>query len=168
MAIAQTACVVPAAVTVAIAIGACGGTAKPHRTAAASAGIKYAACLRANGVPNFPDPTGGGGVNIPNDINPASPAFQAAQQACQSLMPGGSGPGRATADQKRALLNLSRCMRAHGVSGFPDPVSSPPANPAGMAIGFGRPGAFIVIPETLDPSSPRFQQAAKTCHLPGG
>ena len=124
--------------------------------------------MRANGVPGFPDPAGGGGgVQIPDSINPASPAFQSAQHACRRLMPGPAGNTSATAQQKRMMLRLSRCMRAHGVSGFPDPVSSPPANPAGMALAFGRPGAFIVIPQSLDPQSPVFRAAAKLCHLPG-
>jgi hypothetical protein len=123
--------------------------------------------MRANGVPSFPDPSGGGGLQIPNDINPSSPAFQTAQRACQSLMPGGSGPARATEQQKERLFTLARCMRAHGVSGFPDPVASPPANPAGLAIAFGRPGAFLVIPDTLNPRSPTFRQAATTCGMPG-
>ena len=65
------------------------------------------------------------------------------------------------------MPNLARCMRAHGVSGFPDPVSAPPADPAGMALAFGRPGAFLVIPAALDPHSPTFEQAAKACQLPG-
>lgn len=165
----RNACVVLAGAAVVLAIGACGSSAKsqpPAHSAGVAAGIRYAACIRANGVPNFPDPSGGG-VQIPNDVNPSSPAFQTAQRACKSLMPGGSGPPPATGEQKEAMFNLARCMRAHGVSGFPDPVSSPPANPAGMAVAFGRPGAFLVIPDTLKPDSPTFQQAAKTCHLPG-
>lgn len=123
--------------------------------------------MRANGVSNFPDPGGGGGVVVPNDVNPSSPAFQTAQRACQSLMPGGGGPPQATGEQKEAMLQLARCMRARGVSGFPDPVSSPPANTVGLALAFGRPGAFLVIPNTLNPHSPTFEQAAKTCQLPG-
>ena len=53
--------------------------------------LKVAACVRAHGVPNFPDPTfSGGGVHIDQQkINQRSPAFQAAVQACKSLIPGG-------------------------------------------------------------------------------
>ena len=58
----------------------------------ASQGLKFAACMRSHGVPNFPDPkTSNGGFMI-TGINPNSPQFQSAQQACRSLMPGG-GPG---------------------------------------------------------------------------
>jgi hypothetical protein len=148
-------------------LAGCGSSAKPSHGAGLDPGIKYAACMRANGVPNFSDPSGGGGVQIPNSVDVNSPAFQHAQKACRSLMPGGGGPSPATGDQKLTMLRLSQCMRAHGVSGFPDPVSSPPASPVGMAMAFGRPGSFIVVPQTLDPQSPAFKTAAKACHFPG-
>lgn len=167
----RNACLLLAAATGVLAIAACGSSGHPRSpssAAGASSPIRYAACMRAHGVPNFPDPSGGGGLRIPNDINPASPAFQAAQRACQSLMPGGpGGPAAATAQQKETMLQLARCMRGHGVPDFPDPVSSPPVNPAGLALAFGRPGAFIVIPDTLDPQSPKFERAARACRLPG-
>jgi hypothetical protein len=56
-----------------------------------SQGLKYAACMRAHGITNFPDPsTAGGGlfVGIPKaDAN--LPQLPAAEQACRSLSPGG-------------------------------------------------------------------------------
>ncbi len=53
--------------------------------------LKAAACVRSHGVPNFPDPTfSGGGVHIEHQgLNESSPAFKAAVQACESLIPGG-------------------------------------------------------------------------------
>ncbi|MGA2010507.1 MAG: hypothetical protein ABSH51_08265 [Solirubrobacteraceae bacterium] len=151
-------------------IAGCGSSETASRSSRAAGvpdTIEYAACLRAHGVRNFADPSGGGGLQIPNDINPAAPAFRTAQRACRSLMPDGSGgPGVATAQQKQEMVQEARCMRAHGVPGFPDPVSSPPTNFAGVAEAFGRPGAFVVIPVTLDPQAPRFKQAGRACHLP--
>jgi hypothetical protein len=69
--------------------------------------LKFSECMRTHGVPNFPDPEfshGGGGVGIriggkqggPARIDPNSPQFQAAQKACQSILPGpkgSAGPG---------------------------------------------------------------------------
>ncbi len=79
----------------------------PHRKPSASQiaelkknGVRFAACMRSHGVPNFPDPqfqTGpGGGIGVRiggpgSGINPRSPAFQSAQKACGSLI-GGFGP----------------------------------------------------------------------------
>jgi hypothetical protein len=152
----------------AVLLAGCGSSGKAGPSAGLDPGIKFADCMRANGVPSFSDPSGGGGgVQIPNSVDVNSPAFQHAQKTCGGLIPGPGGRPAATAQQKETMLALSRCMRAHGVSGFPDPVSSPPANPAGMALAFGRPGAFIVVAQALQPQAPVFRTAAKACHFPG-
>lgn len=47
--------------------------------------LAFARCLRAHGVPNFPDPSfsSGGGPTPQNaGINPSSPAVQVASEAC--------------------------------------------------------------------------------------
>jgi hypothetical protein len=55
--------------------------------------------MRSHGVTNFPDPTTpGGGVSLrvnagPGGVDPSSPGFQSAQNACASLQPGGPGAG---------------------------------------------------------------------------
>jgi hypothetical protein len=59
-------------------------------------GLKFSACMRAHGLPKFPDPqTSGGGMRLSLDrrsgIDPSSPIFQAAQKACQKLLPGKAG-----------------------------------------------------------------------------
>jgi hypothetical protein len=61
--------------------------------------LKAAACIRSHGVPSFPDPTfSGGGVHIEHDkLNESSPAFKAAVQACESLIPGGVHGGSGSA-----------------------------------------------------------------------
>jgi hypothetical protein len=68
--------------------------AKEQQTA-----LKFAQCMRSHGVPKFPDPKfSGGGIQmtIGKDVNPNSPQFKAAQEACQKLVPNGplsAGPG---------------------------------------------------------------------------
>jgi hypothetical protein len=61
---------------------------------------------------------------------------------------------------------MSECMRAHGISDFPDPTLSPPSNPAGYGLALGRDGVFIAIPKTIDVRSPAFKQAAAACGFP--
>lgn len=156
---------------VAVAVAACGSAGKSGaRSSFDATGIRFANCMRAHGVPNFPDPGGGGGIQVPagSGINPQSPAFQSAQKACSRLLPGG-GPGggqEASETQKLAMLKLSECMRRHGVSTFPDPTTTAPAPGTGFALAFGRPGSFIAIPQSLV-QSPGFNQAAAACNLPG-
>jgi hypothetical protein len=46
--------------------------------------LRFAKCMRANGVPKMPDPTSQGLRFTPSSaINPSSPAFLAAQKRCQ-------------------------------------------------------------------------------------
>ncbi len=73
--------------------------------------LAFSQCMRDHGVADFPDPQRGpnGGVTMQikggqgSDLDPNNPTFKAAQQACQSLLPGSnfgtttgggaSGPG---------------------------------------------------------------------------
>jgi hypothetical protein len=56
--------------------------------------LRFSACMRSHGLPNFPDPVfSNGGAKVAlgsksSGLNPSSPVFQAAQKACQSIMPG--------------------------------------------------------------------------------
>jgi hypothetical protein len=127
--------------------------------------------MRSHGVPNFPDPSARGGINIPqgSNINPFSPSFAAAQAQCKKRLPGGGPPAGATEQQKEQLVQTAECMRAHGVTGFPDPTTAPPTNPQDYSIveGIGGPkgGLFLLVPKTIDVNSPAFTQAAKACNF---
>jgi hypothetical protein len=67
---------------------------------------KFAKCMREHGIHVQTSTNGGIGIAIhvgrgENGPNPESPAFQAAQKACQSLLPhmkGGGGPATGTAN----------------------------------------------------------------------
>jgi hypothetical protein len=50
--------------------------------------LTFAHCMQTHGVPKFPDPTAGGGIGLPQGIDPNSPSFQAAWHKCQSKLPG--------------------------------------------------------------------------------
>jgi hypothetical protein len=53
--------------------------------------LKFATCMRAHGVPNFPDPNvgaTGAGFAIPNGADIHSQQWQSAQRACQHYAPG--------------------------------------------------------------------------------
>jgi hypothetical protein len=82
-------------------------------------------------------------------------------------LPGGGPPtGPPSAQEKLQMVRLSECMRAHGVADFPDPTTSPPSNPSGFSVAFGRPGLFIAVPKTINLQSPAFVNAAKVCQFP--
>jgi hypothetical protein len=113
----------------------CGGSPAPSQSQSAKTpaeqAFAYARCIRAHGVPAFPDPqvtTTPGSVGIRQAVPAAaglSPAFTAAQKACRSIMPAqGNGGSRDQGPGKQVLLAFAHCLRAHGVTGFPDPNAS--------------------------------------------
>ena len=68
----------------------------PHtpaeKAAANRAALKYAICMRSNGLPDFPDPNGQGLIQINHATGvlvSSSPQFQKAAAACKSLQRGG-------------------------------------------------------------------------------
>jgi hypothetical protein len=123
-----------------------------------ASGVKYSACMRAHGVPNYPDPDAQGTITITvsASLNPSSPVFQQAQADCRHLIPAGSEAGQTLSSaqrqqmQERALA-FAACMRAHGVPDYPDPTFSN----GGVTEKSGGDG--------LSPNSPTFQAAQKSC-----
>jgi hypothetical protein len=164
----------------ALGVAAC-GSSDPSTTTGASnsgaakdaSGVAFASCIRAHGVPNFPDPSsnGQGGIQIQqsqrsgsgastevNGVPVNGPAFQTAMSDCRHYLPNGGVPSAAqTAAMKAKAFAMSRCMRSHGVPNFPDPTfQTGPGGGVGIGIRLS-PGSGI------DPSSPAFQAAQKEC-----
>jgi hypothetical protein len=150
--------------------GSSGSSGSNPSQAEAQEGLSFARCMRSHGVSNFPDPTATGGINlnIPG-INSSSPAFEAAQTACKHLLPvkhPQSGPPSAHAYAR--LLNWAKCMRAHGISGLPDPKPDPPPSPGssgaslyGTLMGDG--GYWVGIPTSINAHSPAFVHLSTVC-----
>jgi hypothetical protein len=143
---------------IAESVAACGGGVSPGvgsagslrtttNSGAAQSGLRYTSCMRAHGVPNFPDPASNGLFQLPKGLK-HEPQFPSAFSACARDLPG----GRPLAKQVnvREELGFANCMRAHGISDFPDPDSS---------------GRFSIIP--ADTNSPRFAAAARACQVTG-
>jgi hypothetical protein len=66
-----------------------GNFSEEDQQAMQDAALAHAQCMRENGVPDFPDPEfSEDGARVQLDgIDPESPAFQEAQEACEDLMP---------------------------------------------------------------------------------
>jgi hypothetical protein len=111
--------------------------------------------MRSHRVPNWPDPNSSGVFDKSKlglqQLGASSLRVQAAQRACNHLLPnGGSGPNSAQLQQIKAQgLEFAQCVRAHGVPNFPDPGSD------------GR----IPDPATvgIDQGSPKFEAANQAC-----
>lgn len=138
-------------------VAACGGShaTHPRKSAGASSAIKFARCMRANGVPSFPDSGGevqssqSGQTMSINGVAVSSPAFQSAQQKCQHYI-SSSAPisGAEQAKFRQEILKTARCMRAHGIKSFPDSGT------------FNTSGA-------LNPNAPAFKAASRKCGIGG-
>lgn len=153
-------------------VAACGASGKPtgSRNSANSQALKFADCMRSHGVSNFPDPSSGGDFQIQagSGVNPHSPAFKGAQAQCAKLLPRDSSSALESPPEQiiEQMLTVSRCMRARRVSGFPDPtLGPPPPAPQEFAIAIGRDGVSLLVPKTIDVSSPAFKQAAVRCRF---
>jgi hypothetical protein len=124
--------------------------------------VAFAACMRTHGLPNFPDPKAvrnGYGLTLGPEtgIDPNSPQFKNAQQACRKLLPnGGRQSSQERAKQLQVALSYAACVRSHGVPDFPDPKVS---SNGGIEIGPG-PNS------NLNPDSPQLNAAENACrHL---
>jgi hypothetical protein len=120
-------------VTALMAVSACGaagragGPTTPTGTNSRQAALlhEYVECVRAHGVPDFPDGSvdSHGVVSFP-DSAPRVP--DGAVTACQvffnqlPLQPASSPPVPQRLFQE--LLSFARCMRGHGVPDWPDPA----------------------------------------------
>ena len=87
--------------------------APPSRAACASTASPTSPTRTARGKSRFGSSDG---------IDPSSPQFQAAQKACQKVLPNGGVPTPAQlAQAQTAMLKYSACMRSHGVPKLPRP-----------------------------------------------
>ncbi|MDT5025356.1 MAG: hypothetical protein QOE61_1782 [Micromonosporaceae bacterium] len=154
------------------------GSAKPPTTGSSSlkspitAAYKFSACMRAHGVTGFPDPRvtsrpGEQAVGI--RVTPAltgSPQFKSAQSACQGIMPAPQSPAEQAAQQRaktQKLLAFARCVRAHGVTSFPDPTVQGQINPqmlAAAGVDLHAPGVIAAARVCVPASGGAVTQAA--------
>jgi hypothetical protein len=115
--------------------------------------IRFAQCMRENGVPDFPDPKDGN-MNLPNGADPQKVA--AAQEKCKSLLPNGGQPRKMDPQTMEQLRKFAQCMRDNGIKNFPDPTDQ------GLAQDLSKLG--------LSPNDPKFTAAQQACskYQPGG
>jgi hypothetical protein len=118
-------------------------TASSNNTASKrEKGVRFAECMRSNGVGDFPDPNANGEFVYGVSVTPA--VFQKAVTACKALQPPGSLSAQRSPKQQSLALKFAQCVRNDGVNDFPDPVNGQPLidttkipssnSPGGMSI----------------------------------
>jgi hypothetical protein len=105
--------------------------------------VKFAECMRANGVPHFPDPDPNGdsnfGVDVPKEV------FTKAVDACKALKPPGALSAQRTPKEQSASLRFAQCVRDHGVKDFPDPVNGEPMIDTTKIPSSNKPGGMTIL-----------------------
>ena len=183
----RTTTVTAAAFAAAVALAACGGSSGPnnsnnsnHSNNSANSGsssaafhadeLKVSQCIRAHGVPNYPDPgssgemqsqsSGNGSVTVNGVKLDATPqTLQNAQKACAKYAPVGPAVSASQlASIKQGAVKMAECMRANGVPNFADPTVKTGSGGHGVGISIGTPsGGNINI------HSPAFEAASAKC-----
>jgi hypothetical protein len=93
--------------------------------------VKFAKCMRDNGVREFPDPDASGELTIDEIANRSgldisTAAFKQAMSACRDLEPSGFTGHKRSAQQQKNALEFAQCIRDNGVKDFPDPTPGAP------------------------------------------
>jgi hypothetical protein len=172
--------VIIATAGLALLVAACGGSGSSPsgRSTSSGSGIDYSTCMRAHGVPNFPDPDSTGSLPKPDahHLGVSSPRLRAAQHACQHLLPnygrainaGSISKCMMADDCPQALVeqvlteerSFAQCMRSRGVPNWPDPVIDSQGRPV-FAISISKDG--------FNPYSPPIWARGNDCsHLMPG
>ncbi|MGA8297016.1 MAG: hypothetical protein WB770_08250 [Acidimicrobiales bacterium] len=138
-----------------IAGNVAGNSGGPPTAAQLEAMTKWAACVRKHGLPHFPDPPYQNGELNKMGYTKYSPQMIKADNACHALALA-AGAVESQAEREKYLaqdLKISQCMRAHGVTHFPDPSAN---------------GGFVqsVSQSQSLESNPNYSAAAKVCGAP--
>jgi hypothetical protein len=175
-AVARSAAGIVVAVAMALLVCACGGsgragtnTSGSHHTTPSKGGsaLAFARCMRSHGVRHWPDPDARGAVDksklTTQQLGVSASVIRTAGKACQQLLPQSSQPSQAQ-NQKvmSALWKFARCLRADGVTHWPDPLAeSDPGQP-------GTPGFPRSMPG-VNQNAPQVKAALNKCqHLMAG
>jgi hypothetical protein len=105
--------------------------------------VKFAECMRANGVPHFPDPDTKGAVNFGVDVT--REVWLKAVDACKALKPPGALSSKRTPKEQSASLRFAQCVRDHGVKDFPDPVNGEPVIDTYKIPSSNKPGGMTIL-----------------------
>jgi hypothetical protein len=145
----------------------CGSTAPSDTPAASSSGtasnsgsggsknltardkaVKFAECIRAHGVSDFPDPNEKNQFEYGVSVTPA--VWTKATTACKDLQPPGTLSSKRTPKQQSASLRFAKCVRDNGVKDFPDPVNGEPLVNTYKIPSSNRPGGMAILNAAME------------------
>jgi hypothetical protein len=112
--------------------------------------MKFAQCMRDNGVSAFPDPDASGAFTIDqiangSSVDTRSAAFQQALTACKDLEPAGFTGTKRTPQQQENAIKFAQCIRDNGVPDFPDPTADGPLVDTNRIPSANQPGGMGIL-----------------------
>jgi hypothetical protein len=125
------------------------GTVSSTATARAKT-VKFAECMRANGVGAFPDPDASGALTIDavangSSVDTSSAAFKQAVSTCKDLEPSGFTGYERSPQEQKAALEFAQCIRDNGVKDFPDPGKTEPLVDTNRIPSTATPGGTSIL-----------------------
>ena len=140
---------IAAALLAATALAGCGGAGGAGRVThqAFDTALRAAACMRANGVPNYPEPKLSNRaiqIAFTPGVNPTTPAVQTAATKCgyrDELLSAAT----------RSRIAFVRCTRMHGMRNFPYPTPQ------------GHVSVEMVRARGINPQSPAVARVVSEC-----
>jgi hypothetical protein len=157
--------------TVALISAGCGSNAPSETGTASSSGtggnknatdqdkaVKFAECMRANGVPDFPDANAKGQFVYGVSVSPA--VWTKAVDACKDLQPPGTLSAKRSPKQQSASLRFAQCIRENGVKDFPDPANGEPLVNTYEIPSANRPGGMTILNAAMEKCGDVLGQAA--------
>jgi hypothetical protein len=119
------------------------GTGGTKKLTARDKAVKFAECIRAHGVSDFPDPDAKNQFEYGVSVSPA--VWDQATTACKDLQPPGTLSGKRTPKQQSASLRFAQCVRDNGVKDFPDPVNGDPLIDTTKIPSSNQPGGMTLL-----------------------
>jgi hypothetical protein len=125
------------------------GTVNSTATVRAKA-VKFAECMRANGVGAFPDPDASGALTVDavangSSVDTSSAAFKQAVSTCKDLEPSGFTGHERSPQEQKAALEFAQCIRDNGVRDFPDPGKTQPLVDTNRIPSAATPGGTSIL-----------------------
>jgi hypothetical protein len=129
--------------------------------------VRFAECMRGNGVKNFPDPDALGAFTIDaiangSSVDTTSAAFDAAITACKDLEPAGFTGAKRSVEQQKAALVFAQCIRDNGVKDFPDPAPDAPLIDTNLIPSTGSAGGMTILHAAMQKCSAYAHDAGVT------
>jgi hypothetical protein len=120
--------------------------------------VKFAQCIRAHGVSDFPDPTDKNADAYGISVTPA--VWTKAVDACKALKPPGALSAKRTPKQLSAEVKFAQCVRDHGVKDFPDPVNGEPLVNTYKIPSSNKPGGMTILNAAMQKCGHVLEEAA--------